>query len=117
MAIKVDIRRQVLERDNNTCQKCDKVHRKLQLHHIVPQRLDGSDLPHNLISLCAKCHHRWHCLESKLDIRMQEERTVSYFYIWVKEREIDVDVSLGDRWVWKEFRLIKKLFRQKKKSS
>ena len=35
MSVKTDLRRQLIEKYNNTCQKCQKQFRKVQLHHIV----------------------------------------------------------------------------------
>lgn len=52
----------VLNRDNYTCQDCGKVGRggsgkdKLQVHHIVPRFMDGSNEPANLVALCGACH-------------------------------------------------------------
>lgn len=58
------IRKEILDRDNHTCQRCGKTKKELgkepDVHHIVPFRLfkDGSEAndPENLISLCNKCH-------------------------------------------------------------
>jgi hypothetical protein len=58
------VRKQTRERDNYTCQKCDKneeeFSKKLDVHHIIPFRLfdkfeHGNDL-RNLITLCKSCH-------------------------------------------------------------
>ena len=52
----------VLSRDKYTCQDCGKVGRggsgkdKLQVHHIVPRFMDGSNEPDNLVALCGACH-------------------------------------------------------------
>ncbi len=52
----------VIERDSSTCQDCGHVgetgNRKdeIQVHHIEPERLGGSDSMDNLIALCGKCH-------------------------------------------------------------
>ena len=53
----------VLYRDNFTCQHCSKTGVKLDVHHIIPLRLNGSDNASNLITLCRPCHGKE---ESKL---------------------------------------------------
>ncbi len=53
------IRKKVFKRDNFTCQKCkfeDKTARKLELHHIKPVYMKGTDDLNNLITLCFDCH-------------------------------------------------------------
>jgi len=52
-------RREVLTRDEYTCQNCDKVDRSaedLHAHHLVPYRETQDDSPKNLVTLCTKCH-------------------------------------------------------------
>ena len=55
------LRKQVLERDNYTCQVCLKQFSKdelgeLNTHHIIPTRKEGLDSVHNLTSVCDMCH-------------------------------------------------------------
>lgn len=53
------IRNSILTRDNFTCQKCkheNKTGNKLEVHHIKPRYLHGSDDASNLITLCLICH-------------------------------------------------------------
>ena len=49
------IKRDVLNRDNWTCQVCKKSHSS-QVHHIIPRSSGGSDNVGNLITLCNRCH-------------------------------------------------------------
>jgi hypothetical protein len=49
------IRQQVLERDNFTCQICFK-NKAIDVHHIIPRRKIPLDLINNLVGLCEKCH-------------------------------------------------------------
>lgn len=51
-----NIRKAVVLRDQNTCQDCGMKNTRLEVHHITPRRLNGSDSIHNLISLCSACH-------------------------------------------------------------
>jgi len=52
----------VLDRDNHTCQYCKGKSKdsKLEVHHIVFRRNNGSDEPENLICLCKTCHDQLH---------------------------------------------------------
>jgi hypothetical protein len=51
-----ELRLQVLERDNYTCQICFKQLDKLDVHHIIPRHKNGLDSINNLISVCKSCH-------------------------------------------------------------
>jgi len=53
-----NLRIATLMRDNYTCQECNKKDCKLEVHHIVPRRLKGSDSIDNLITLCEDCHDK-----------------------------------------------------------
>lgn len=67
-------RNHIFRRDNYTCQKCGKLHVKvnesgiylpttdgeLDLHHIKPVSKGGSDDPDNLVTWCRDCHKEWH---------------------------------------------------------
>jgi len=54
-------RRQVLARDGHRCQGpgCRST-RFLEVHHLTPRRLGGSNAPTNLVTLCARCHQLVH---------------------------------------------------------
>lgn len=55
-----NLREYVLHRDNHTCQNPDcknkSRHPVLEVHHMGYWKLDRSDRPGNLITLCNKCH-------------------------------------------------------------
>ena len=53
-----NIRKAVILRDNCKCMECGKSNCKLEVHHIKPRRLNGSNTLGNLITLCEKCHQR-----------------------------------------------------------
>ena len=67
-----ETRKAVYARDGYRCALCDDV-RGLQIHHIVHRSAGGNDTPHNLITLCWRCHAEAHgtwtsrtsCLSSK----------------------------------------------------
>jgi len=50
-------KKEILQRDNYTCQLCYSMTRRLSVHHINPQ---GSADPDNLITLCNGCHNAVH---------------------------------------------------------
>lgn len=51
-----NIRKAVILRDDCKCMECGKPNCKLEVHHIKPKRLGGSNTLGNLITLCEKCH-------------------------------------------------------------
>lgn len=50
-----ETRKAVYRRDGWRCALCDDP-RSLQIHHVVLRSQGGTDYPHNLITLCWKCH-------------------------------------------------------------
>ena len=51
--------RQVLERDNWTCQVCGSK-QNLQIHHRELRSQQGGDEEFNLVTLCVRCHGQLH---------------------------------------------------------
>ena len=51
-----NIRKATILRDCSQCKNCSKKDCRLEVHHIIPKRLKGSDSIHNLITLCHDCH-------------------------------------------------------------
>ena len=51
-----NIRKAVILRDGCKCKECGKSKCRLEVHHIKPRRLNGSNTLDNLITLCEKCH-------------------------------------------------------------
>lgn len=71
-------------RDNYTCQDCGQVFLKgsgrLQVHHIIPVRLQGTDNLSNLISLCPSCHRKADCkLQMSQDKCIRCGKTLNIF--------------------------------------
>ena len=48
-------RKAVYRRDHYRCALCDSTD-GLQIHHVVTRGQGGTDFPHNLITLCWRCH-------------------------------------------------------------
>ena len=53
-----NIRKAVILRDGCKCKECGKSNTRLEVHHIKPRRLNGSNTLSNLITLCSKCHQK-----------------------------------------------------------
>jgi len=53
-----NIRKATIIRDDNKCQMCGKSNCMIEVHHITPRRLKGSNTIKNLISLCGNCHKK-----------------------------------------------------------
>ena len=53
-----NIRKAVILRDGCKCMECGKSNGSLEVHHIKPRRLNGSNTLGNLITLCEKCHQK-----------------------------------------------------------
>lgn len=60
-----NIRKAVIIRDGCKCKECSKSNCKLEVHHIKPKRLSGSNTLGNLITLCEKCHQKTEGNEEK----------------------------------------------------
>lgn len=71
----------VLSRDKHTCQKCklSKTGTKLNIHHIIFRRNEGTDSPDNLITLCENCHNKLHLSNNaqKNSLKLQNKRKVN----------------------------------------
>lgn len=48
-------RKAIYRRDRYSCALCDD-NRGLQIHHVMPRSQCGTNSPHNLITLCWRCH-------------------------------------------------------------
>lgn len=51
-----NIRKAVILRDGCKCMECGRTNCKLEVHHIKPRRVNGSNTLSNLITLCERCH-------------------------------------------------------------
>lgn len=56
--VKADVRFEVALRDNFTCQYCGARpgHAEIEIDHLVPVSMRGSDNPENLVAACKKCN-------------------------------------------------------------
>lgn len=74
----VNAREHALARDNYTCQCCGKKNCRLEVHHIVFQRNDGSDDLENLVTLCKDCHDTIHHDGKELKLKGKRRSTLRY---------------------------------------
>jgi 5-methylcytosine-specific restriction endonuclease McrA len=51
-------KREILRRDNYTCQYCGQRSSHLTLDHVLPRRLGGAHWWDNLVAACPSCNHR-----------------------------------------------------------
>lgn len=51
-------RREVLRRDNYTCQYCGRHSSDLTVDHVIPRHLGGPHAWNNLVAACPACNHR-----------------------------------------------------------
>lgn len=58
MAVSQRLRYEILRRDNHACRYCGATapNVKLNVDHVIPTSLGGSDKPDNLVSACADCN-------------------------------------------------------------
>ena len=93
-----NIRKAVILRDECKCMECGKTDCRLEVHHIKPRRLNGSDTLNNLITLCEKCHDR---TENKEELYMDK-----YFSLINSSGNQNLDyaqhVMIGKTWLRNE---------------
>jgi 5-methylcytosine-specific restriction endonuclease McrA len=51
-------KREILRRDNYTCQYCGQRNNRLTLDHVLPRSLGGAHWWDNLVAACPSCNHR-----------------------------------------------------------
>ena len=49
-------RKNIMKRDNHTCQYCGKNSRPMTIDHIIPKSFGGKDTWENLVCACTKCN-------------------------------------------------------------
>lgn len=69
----LEIRSQILLRDQFRCQECG-YFKHLEVHHIVPRSKGGSDDPNNLVTLCQRCHRKKHGFAPQVNKRRRHSK-------------------------------------------
>ena len=97
-----NIRKAVILRDGCKCMECGKSNCKLEVHHIRPRRMNGSNTLGNLITLCEKCHQQ---TEGKEELYMQH-----YFDMLkssdVKNLNYAQHVMIGKKWLREQLSML-----------
>ena len=89
------MRKAVILRDKCNCMECGKTNGKLEVHHIKPRRLNGSNTLGNLITLCEKCHQK---TEGKEELYM--EKYFSFIKSSDEKKLNDAQhVMIGKKWL------------------
>ena len=101
-----NIRKAVILRDGCQCMECAKLNCKLEVHHIKPKRLNGSNTLGNLITLCEDCHQK---TEGKEEQYMQH-----YFKILNssdhKNLKYASHVMIGKMWLREQLSMLGPLY-------
>ena len=101
-----NIRKAVILRDGCKCMECGKSNCKLEVHHIKPRRLNGSNTLSNLISLCETCHQK---TEGK-----EEQYMKHYFDILKSSDNKNLNyaqhVMIGKTWLREQLSMIGLLY-------
>ena len=62
LAFSEELKKQVRKEQKGICADCGGKPKKLQIHHIIPQSMGGSDTRDNAVGLCPECHDKWDML-------------------------------------------------------
>lgn len=90
-----NVRKAVILRDGCKCMECGKSNTVLEVHHIKPKRLNGSNTLGNLITLCSKCHQK---------TEGREEQYMQHYYDMLgssdnKNLNYASHVMIGKKWL------------------
>ena len=101
-----NIRKAVILRDGCKCMECGKSNCKLEVHHIKPRRMDGSNTLSNLITLCKICHQK---TEGK------EEQYMKHYFDMLKSSDnknlnYAQHVMIGKTWLREQLSMLGLLY-------
>ena len=65
LAFSIRLKKEIREKQGGVCASCGQKVKKLQIHHIIPQSMGGSDTRDNAVGLCPDCHDKWDELAKK----------------------------------------------------
>jgi len=84
-----NVKSYVLHRDEYKCQNCNKKEIVLNVHHLE-SRMTGTNNPDNLITLCKKCHEKYHQGEIKLKIKKYKGFKAETFMSIIRKRLLNI---------------------------
>ena len=95
----------ILRRDKFTCQECGRSYKQLpkkrngraslEVHHIIPRSMGGTEHPGNLVTLCRDCH-REHTNEGILVLRVLQRNETELRRLCLEEHILSLDEDLPD---------------------
>ena len=93
MAVEIS-RKNVLVRDNYTCQYCNKYSKSLTVDHVVPKFRGGQDSWENLVAACKNCNqikgeHTPEEVRMPLIRKPKRPNRIHYFQRLVKKKQAD----------------------------
>ena len=93
MAVEIS-RKNILVRDNYTCQYCGKQNKSLTVDHVIPKFRGGQDTWENLVAACKECNQtKGERTSEEAGMRLAKKpkrpNRIHYFQRYVKERQID----------------------------
>lgn len=94
-------RRNILNRDNHTCQYCNYRGEDLTLDHVLPRSRGGPDTWENIVTACVKCNVRKGNrtpLEANMPLRQTPRRPFSSLYF-----EVNKHVQNGVHQEWRKY--------------
>ncbi|PAV29663.1 HNH endonuclease [Virgibacillus profundi] len=80
-----NIRKAAILRDEHQCKQCGQKNCRLEVHHIIPKRLNGSNSIHNLITFCSDCHAL---------VTGKELKYVNHFFNLIKGKKLDFTYAM-----------------------
>lgn len=106
MAVSQRLRYEILRRDNHACRYCGATAPdvKLNVDHVIPTSLGGSDKPDNLVTACAACNggktSSMPGADPVADVEQETFRKAAELRREAKERRIAAFVHLSMVWAW-----------------
>ncbi len=94
-------RRNILHRDNHTCQYCGYIGEDLTLDHITPRSRGGDDSWENIVTACVRCNVKKGSRtpkEAGMPLRCQPRRPYSSLYF-----EVTKHVKSGVHQEWRKY--------------
>jgi len=62
LAFSRGLKEKIRKEQKGICADCGKKPKKLEIHHIIPQSMEGPDTRDNAVGLCPECHDKWDAL-------------------------------------------------------
>ena len=78
-------RKNILKRDNHTCQYCGNSNGQLTIDHIIPKHKGGKDTWKNLVTSCNKCNRKKGNLSiDELNMRLMKKPVKPHYLLYLQ---------------------------------